>query len=156
MRLPESTFSRDPVIGTAAHRGNGPFAGDTGKGDRLPQEAGRHGGHLDAPLATKELTLDPAKTEIDIDLPIRLKKTDPGKDPSSLRPGGETGACRGAGIPEERTLDNNEKSRTVLVLDAQINVLYVDGYPRWEYRYLKNELIREPTVNVSTPADYRR
>ena len=42
------------------------------------------------------------------------------------------------------------KIRTVKVLDAQINVLYVEGYPRWEFRYLKNELIREPTVNVST------
>ena len=26
----------------------------------------------------------------------------------------------------------------------------MEGYPRWEFRYLKNELIREPTVNVST------
>ncbi len=36
------------------------------------------------------------------------------------------------------------------VLDAQINALYVEGYPRWEFRYLKNELIREPTVNLSS------
>ena len=35
------------------------------------------------------------------------------------------------------------------VRDAQINVLYVEANPRWEFRYLKNELIRERTVNVS-------
>lgn len=35
------------------------------------------------------------------------------------------------------------------VLDAKINVLYVDGYPRWEYRYIKNEMIREPTIRIS-------
>ncbi len=36
------------------------------------------------------------------------------------------------------------------VLDAKVNVLYVEGYPRWEYRYLKNELIREKSVRVAT------
>jgi uncharacterized membrane protein len=35
------------------------------------------------------------------------------------------------------------------VLDAKINVFYAEGYPRWEYRYIKNEMIREPTVNLS-------
>ena len=29
------------------------------------------------------------------------------------------------------------------MLDAKVNVLYVDGYPRWEYRYIKNEMIRD-------------
>ncbi len=28
-------------------------------------------------------------------------------------------------------------------------MLYVDGYPRWEYRYIKNEMIRDKTVNIS-------
>jgi len=35
------------------------------------------------------------------------------------------------------------------VLDAKINVFYAEGYPRWEYRYIKNEMIREPTINLS-------
>ncbi len=35
------------------------------------------------------------------------------------------------------------------VLDARIAVLYVDGYPRWEYRYIKNEMIRDKTVDIS-------
>jgi uncharacterized membrane protein len=35
------------------------------------------------------------------------------------------------------------------VLDAKISVLFVDGYPRWDYRYLKNTLIRDKSVDVS-------
>jgi len=35
------------------------------------------------------------------------------------------------------------------VVDSSINVLYVDGYPRWEYRYIKNAMIRDSTVNIS-------
>jgi uncharacterized membrane protein len=48
-------------------------------------------------------------------------------------------------------LDDQDNTRTaqVAVLDAKVNVLYVDGYPRWEYRYIKNEMIRDKTVNIS-------
>ncbi len=45
--------------------------------------------------------------------------------------------------------DDNLRSTQVAVLDAKINVLYVEGYPRWEYRYVKNEMIRDQTVNIS-------
>lgn len=44
---------------------------------------------------------------------------------------------------------DNERTAQVAVLDAKISVLYVDGYPRWEYRYIKNEMIRDRTVNIS-------
>ncbi len=45
--------------------------------------------------------------------------------------------------------DDNRRSLQMDVLDAQIVVLYVDGYPRWDYRYLRNQLMRDPTVEVS-------
>jgi uncharacterized membrane protein len=53
--------------------------------------------------------------------------------------------------PQPGELDDQDNSRTaqVAVLDAKVNVLYVDGYPRWEYRYIKNEMIRDKTVNIS-------
>jgi len=44
---------------------------------------------------------------------------------------------------------NNELPASVDVVDSSINVLYVDGYPRWEYRYIKNAMIRDKTVNIS-------
>lgn len=45
--------------------------------------------------------------------------------------------------------EDNSRELQVAVLDAKINVLYVDGYPRWEYRYIKNEMIRDQTVDIS-------
>ncbi|MBC7784594.1 MAG: hypothetical protein H7144_12220, partial [Burkholderiales bacterium] len=51
--------------------------------------------------------------------------------------------------PGEIDPDDNSREVQIAVLDAQINVLYVDGYPRWDYRYLKNEMIRDKTVNIS-------
>jgi hypothetical protein len=53
--------------------------------------------------------------------------------------------------PQPGELDEQDNARTtqIAVLDAKISVLYVDGYPRWEYRYIKNEMIRDKTVNIS-------
>ena len=51
--------------------------------------------------------------------------------------------------PGELDEEDNVRTREVSVLDAKINVLYVEGYPRWEYRYIKNEMIRDKSVNIS-------
>ena len=51
--------------------------------------------------------------------------------------------------PGEIDEDDNVRTVQIAVLDAKISVLYVDGYPRWEYRYLKNEMIRDATVEIS-------
>ena len=51
--------------------------------------------------------------------------------------------------PGELDEQDNTRTAQVAVLDAKVNVLYVDGYPRWEYRYIKNEMIRDKTVNIS-------
>ncbi len=45
---------------------------------------------------------------------------------------------------------NNQRDFTVELIDRPLRVLYVDGYPRWEYRYLKNLLIREKSIESST------
>lgn len=45
--------------------------------------------------------------------------------------------------------EDNRLPAQLAVLDAKISVLYVEGYPRWEYRYLKNGLIRDASVDVS-------
>lgn len=49
----------------------------------------------------------------------------------------------------ERDTHDNSFLATVRVDDRPIRVLYVDGYPRFEYRYLKNTLLREPTLRTS-------
>jgi hypothetical protein len=42
----------------------------------------------------------------------------------------------------ETLLDDNALEFSVHVTREKVRVLYVDGYPRWEYRYLKNLLLR--------------
>ena len=46
--------------------------------------------------------------------------------------------------------DNNQVTGSTTCWMPRFDVLYVEGYPRWEYRYLKNELIREKSVRVAT------
>ncbi len=50
--------------------------------------------------------------------------------------------------PDELIVENNVIRREIQVVDHKIKVLYVDGYPRWEYRYLKNALVRDESVEV--------
>lgn len=47
-----------------------------------------------------------------------------------------------APVEDETLLDDNQLDFSVHVTPEKIRVLYVDGYPRWEYRYLKNLLLR--------------
>ena len=51
--------------------------------------------------------------------------------------------------PGEVNEQDNALPASVAVLDAKITVLFVDGYPRWEYRYIKNEMIRDKTIDIS-------
>ncbi len=44
--------------------------------------------------------------------------------------------------------ENNVLRQSVTVLDEPIRVLYVEGMPRFEYRYLRNLLLREPSVSL--------
>lgn len=53
-------------------------------------------------------------------------------------------------ISGEITTDDNSRALQISVLDAKVNVLYVDGYPRWEYRYLKTQLLRDKSIHLST------
>ena len=42
--------------------------------------------------------------------------------------------------------ENNTARIRLELIDRPIRVLYVEGYPRWEYRYLKNMLMREKSI----------
>lgn len=45
--------------------------------------------------------------------------------------------------------ENDRRLLSIELVDRPLRVLYVDGYPRWEYRYLKNLLVRERSIEVS-------
>lgn len=54
-------------------------------------------------------------------------------------------------VPEGEDLapENNQSPVRFEAVDRQIRVLYLDGYPRWEYRYLKNLFLRERSIRAS-------
>lgn len=54
--------------------------------------------------------------------------------------------------------ENDVAPIAIRVVDRPLRVAYFDGYPRWEYRYLKNLLVREASVrsSISLLAPQRR
>jgi uncharacterized membrane protein len=45
--------------------------------------------------------------------------------------------------------ENNERTVPINIREESLKVLLVEGFPRWEYRYLRNALNRDPGVDVS-------
>lgn len=89
-------------------------------------------------VATREVVLDPAASATTVEL-----RTKPS------RAGRIRYRFEALPLPEEPTIDNNADVVDVVVLEDRLRVLYVEGYPRYEYRYLKNALLREKTVELS-------
>lgn len=54
-------------------------------------------------------------------------------------------------IPDRPDLspENDSKSIALSVVDRPIRIVYFEGYPRWEYRYVKNLLVRERSIRSS-------
>jgi hypothetical protein len=49
----------------------------------------------------------------------------------------------------ELLADNNTRTAPIAVRQEKLKVLVVESVPRWEYRYLRNALSRDPGVDVS-------
>lgn len=57
----------------------------------------------------------------------------------------------GVPVVEGETLDdNNEQIFRISIRTEKLNVLVIESLPRWEYRYLRNALVRDPGVEVNT------
>jgi hypothetical protein len=50
---------------------------------------------------------------------------------------------------DEKNVANNQRSVKITIRDETIKVLLVESVPRWEYRYLRNALDRDPGVDVA-------
>ncbi len=50
---------------------------------------------------------------------------------------------------DETLTDNNHLTAPIAIREEKLRVLVVESYPRWEYRYLRNALSRDPGVEVS-------
>ena len=50
---------------------------------------------------------------------------------------------------DELLKDNNRQSAPIAIRNERLRVLLVESYPRWEYRYLRNALSRDPGIELS-------
>ncbi|MSR69651.1 MAG: hypothetical protein EXS17_04820 [Phycisphaerales bacterium] len=51
--------------------------------------------------------------------------------------------------PDDLVRTNDQQAVEVEFVDRPLRLLYIEGYPRWEYRYLKNLLVRESSFESS-------
>ena len=67
-------------------------------------------------------------------------------------PAGEAGAKNlnfsVAPLPGEENTANNAVSRPLLVKDAKRRILYIEGEPRWEYKFIRRAEDQDPTVQI--------
>jgi len=54
------------------------------------------------------------------------------------------------GIPGERELRNNSRSTLVTVADQTYRILYYEGEPRWEYKFMRRALADEEDIQIAT------
>jgi hypothetical protein len=81
--------------------------------------------------------------------------TDSGRDTVAVSfvPEGEGGQAlrvEAGAQPDEKNRDNNARDFRVQVLKDKLKVLFVESDPRWEFRYLKNDLLRDKAVSLGT------
>ena len=50
---------------------------------------------------------------------------------------------------DEVSPDNNRIERSIRIVNEKVNVLYIEGNARWEYRYLRAILKRDPRINAT-------
>ena len=53
-------------------------------------------------------------------------------------------------LDAERNLDNNSISQLLEVKNGEYKVLYVDGEPRWEYKFIRRALESDSTLSLNT------
>jgi len=88
--------------------------------------------------AFDDVVLDPGTPLKKVEL--RTKATGAGRTAYRLR---------AVPLPGERITENNSETVQVQVVADKLRVLLVEGYPRFEYRYLKNALLREKSIALS-------
>ncbi len=65
------------------------------------------------------------------------------------RPGFHTVVVSIPGASDEQTTSNNQMQAVVEVVEQKIRVLLVESEPRWEFRFLRNVLERDPSAETT-------
>ena len=53
-------------------------------------------------------------------------------------------------LPGEGNIANNTQYRTVVVPEARRSILYVEGEPRWEYKFIRRAVDEDPAVRLAS------
>lgn len=53
-------------------------------------------------------------------------------------------------LPDEANILNNSRGRALEVADRTYRILYIEGEPRWEYKFLRRALEDDPGLNLAT------
>ena len=93
----------------------------------------------DQPLARTTITLGPDGEPQPVRLPYRPTEVGTFEYVVEIEP-----------EPEEAQPENNRQQRVVQVRKERIRVLLAQAYPNYEFRYLKNMLERDPTIELHT------
>ncbi len=83
---------------------------------------------------------------------VRIKAMSRTNDAVSWTPKNEGDYTIKVEVPvhhDELLKTNNEQSTPITIRQERLKVLVIDSLPRWEYRYLRNALSRDPGVNVA-------
>lgn len=89
--------------------------------------------------------LDEQTAEAGIDQPVRLTTESTIVGPTTWR----VEVSYDDPSRTELITDNNDRAVAIELIDRALRVLYVEGYPRWDYRYLKSMLLREQSIESS-------
>ncbi|MAD20217.1 MAG: hypothetical protein CMJ52_08550 [Planctomycetaceae bacterium] len=92
-------------------------------------------------LDSTRIELESDRAETDTVLTATPRRSDPNSGPRRWEVRIEGG--------DDLVPENDVVQLDVEFVDRPLRVLYIEGYPRWEYRYLKNLLVREPSIESS-------
>jgi hypothetical protein len=92
----------------------------------------------DQPVATKSVSLEGGLQFEDLFFNVNVHQKGAAKIKVTIEP-----------FADETTEENNHIERSVRVVNEKINVLCIEGSARWEYRYLRAMLKRDPRINAT-------
>lgn len=92
----------------------------------------------DQPVATRSISLLGGIQFEDLFFNVDVQEKGAAKIEVSIAP-----------FADEATAENNQTQRSVRVVNEKINVLCMEGSARWEYRYLRAMLKRDPRINAT-------
>ena len=134
VEAPRRAFARDavPILVRLDNRGR---SGDF-RLELVDEENGRI-------LDTTDIQIDSEAESIDAVLTAR-----PNSDAGGVVEGERRWSVRIVG-GDDLVPENDLASIPIELIDRPLRVLFIEGGPRWEYRYLKNLLVREPSIESS-------